>query len=62
MEKQSVEPSHLEQFLDDYLHCCLCGTELSYTHVTNFVTLEVAEEARCPSCQIRHKKDAHTLQ
>lgn len=51
-----------EQFLENYQSCCLCGTELYFTHVTNFVQFDVQEESWCPSCNIRQQKNAHTLQ
>lgn len=53
--------SHREQFLDDYHHCCLCGSELVFTHNTNFIALDVKEEAFCPSCNIRTKQNDHRL-
>lgn len=56
------EPTVKEQFLDDYHHCPLCGTELIYTHVTDFAYLKVNEEAHCEACNIRTKKDEHILQ
>ena len=54
--------SHREQFVLEYTTCCLCGTELEFTHVTNFSHQEVIEEAYCPSCNIRAKKESHGLQ
>ncbi len=51
-----------EQFLEDYQTCCLCGAELYFTHVTNFVQFGVQEESWCPSCNIRQQKQDHTLQ
>ncbi|MCC7405635.1 MAG: hypothetical protein IT288_14645 [Bdellovibrionales bacterium] len=51
-----------EAFLEDYHHCCLCGSELIFTHNTNFLTLEVKEEAFCSACNIRTKQDQHRLQ
>jgi transcription elongation factor Elf1 len=60
---QIEEPAtELEQFLEDYHNCPLCGSELMYTHVTNFAHLSVQEEAHCEPCNIRTKKDAHVLQ
>ncbi len=51
-----------EQFLNDYNHCCLCGDELIFTHVTNFIGQDVKEEAHCPSCKVKTKEHHHTLQ
>lgn len=56
------EMSPREQFVEDYNHCPLCGTELLYTHVTDFSYLKVNEEAHCEACNIRTKKDEHVLQ
>ena len=52
----------VEKFLQDYNECPLCGTELLYTHVTNFVNGLVKEEAHCESCKIRTKANEHGLQ
>ena len=54
--------AHQEQFLMDYNNCCLCGDELIFSHVTNFIRQEVKEEAHCPSCKIRTKEHNHSLQ
>jgi hypothetical protein len=51
-----------EQFLMDYLTCCLCGAELMFTHVTDFVESEVTEEATCQCCKIRQATKSHRLQ
>jgi len=49
------------QFLRDYHHCSLCGTELVFTHNTNFISLNVKEEAFCPACHICTKQENHCL-
>jgi len=51
-----------EQYLENYQCCCLCGTDLYFTHVTNFVEQDVQEESWCPSCNIRQQKQGHSLQ
>jgi hypothetical protein len=51
-----------EQYMEDHFQCCLCGQNLNFSHVTNFSTLEVAEEAHCMSCKIRAKKHQYVLQ
>ncbi len=56
------ESSPRERYLDDYHHCPLCGTQLDFTHVTNFVHNTVKEEAFCAPCNIRIKTDDHRLQ
>jgi transcription elongation factor Elf1 len=50
-----------EQFLEEYHHCPLCGTELIYAHVTNFIQEMVKEEAFCSACNIRTKANEHKL-
>jgi formate dehydrogenase maturation protein FdhE len=54
--------SFREQYLEEYTYCPLCGDELLYSHVTEFVQLSVNEEAHCESCKIRIKKNQHDLQ
>ncbi len=51
-----------EQFLLDYTTCCLCGSDLMFTHVTKFVTGEVKEQGACESCGIEHAPKSHPLQ
>ena len=55
-------PSKREQYLQDYNHCPLCGDELVFTHVANFIEGNVQEEAHCMSCNIRTKSAEHDLQ
>ena len=51
-----------EAYLEDHNTCCLCGTELYLTHVTNFVENQVTEEAFCEHCRIRTRKSDYNLQ
>lgn len=51
-----------QKLLKEYNHCCLCGEELLFTHITNFIKFEVLEEAYCSNCNIKNKKDFHKLQ
>jgi transcription elongation factor Elf1 len=55
-------PTKQEQYLQDYNHCPLCGTELLFTHVTNFIEGMVKEDAHCMTCNIRTKSAEHELQ
>lgn len=57
---EAIDPR--EQFLMEYNNCPLCGTELYYTHNTDFIYLDVKEEAHCPHCNIKTKTDSHRLQ
>ncbi len=51
-----------QAFMDDHTTCCLCGTDLYMTHVTNFVEHQVTEEAFCEHCRVRTRKSEHSLQ
>jgi hypothetical protein len=51
-----------EEALYDHLHCCLCGSELKFKHVTNHMQNFVTEEAVCPHCKIKTRESAHSLQ
>lgn len=51
-----------EQFVEDYNTCCMCGTDLVFTHVTNFVEQTTVEEAFCECCKVRTRKADHSLQ
>ncbi len=57
-----TSPTYKELFLDDQNHCPLCGDELIFTHVTQFLENTVSEEAHCESCKIRVKNNSHSLQ
>lgn len=56
------QPSLVEQFLMDYTTCCLCGTELMFTHVTHFVNNSVEEKTCCESCGVKHVAKTYALQ
>lgn len=51
-----------EQFLMEYTTCCLCGSELLFTHVTHFVNNEVEEQTACESCGVKHVSKHYGLQ
>ncbi|MCB0414782.1 MAG: hypothetical protein KDD50_10640 [Bdellovibrionales bacterium] len=56
------EFSKQAQFLEDYNHCVLCGTELEFTHIAHFIHQTVEETATCPSCDIQTRQKQHSLQ
>ncbi|MCB0350631.1 MAG: hypothetical protein KDD38_05570 [Bdellovibrionales bacterium] len=58
----NTTPTPIEQYLEDYNYCPLCGDELLYTHVTHFGHSLVKEEAHCESCKIKVKNNDHKLQ
>ncbi len=45
-----------------YTHCALCGSNLHFTHITDFSRNLTQETARCPECGIRARKLIHRLQ
>jgi len=60
IEWEAISPR--EMFLDEYSFCPLCGDELMYVHVTEFVSQSVCEQAFCNSCHVQVKKNSHALQ
>jgi len=48
--------------LEDLNHCCLCGSKLVFKHKIDYLSLNVREDADCPSCGIRLKTRNHRLQ
>lgn len=52
----------IEESVNEHFHCVLCGSELDIHHKTDFITQEVQEEAHCPSCNIRNRQSAYSLQ
>ena len=51
-----------QPIIDDQNSCCLCGTKLIFKHKIDYLTLDVREEADCPTCGIRMKTKNHRLQ
>ena len=51
-----------QDLVDKYMHCAICGSNLHFTHVTDFVKDLTYETARCPECGIRVRKVMHRLQ
>lgn len=45
-----------------YTHCCLCGANLHFTHITDFSTNLTQETARCPECGVKVRRLVHRLQ
>lgn len=52
----------LAESVSEHFHCVLCGGELNFKHKTDFVELTVAEEAHCPSCNVRNRHSDYVLQ
>jgi len=57
-EKESLE----KKTLYEEEKCLLCGEELIFTHVSDFLRNYVEEEASCPICGVKNKKTSHCLQ
>ena len=51
-----------QDYLERYSHCPLCGSNLHFTHVTDFVRNLTLETARCPECGVRARKAMYSLQ
>lgn len=45
-----------------YTHCALCGSNLHFTHVTDFSRNLTQETARCPECGVKARQAMHRLQ
>jgi predicted RNA-binding Zn-ribbon protein involved in translation (DUF1610 family) len=45
-----------------YTHCVSCGSNLHFTHVTDFSRNLTQETARCPECGIQALQAMHRLQ
>jgi hypothetical protein len=54
--------SPVQEFVQDQNHCCLCGSELSFSHKVDHLVLTVIEDARCGSCHISLRTKTHSLQ
>ncbi len=51
-----------ENLLDHYNHCNFCGSNLHFTHVTDFSRNITQETARCPECGVKARQLQHKLQ
>ncbi|OQW47419.1 MAG: hypothetical protein A4S09_15335 [Proteobacteria bacterium SG_bin7] len=51
-----------EDVIADFNQCCLCGTDLNFTHKVDYENRTIQEEAFCPACSIKTKNNNHILQ
>jgi transcription elongation factor Elf1 len=51
-----------EEAINDHLNCCLCGTELSFSHAIDHAQQAAVEEAKCGFCGVKHRATEHRLQ
>lgn len=49
-------------FIADQNQCCLCGSKLVFKHKIDYLSLQVREDADCPTCCVRLKTKSHGLQ
>lgn len=50
------------KLMEHYNHCQLCGSNLHFTHVTDFNRNITMETARCPECGVKARQVQHKLQ
>lgn len=60
LENDAISP--VQEFIQDQNHCCLCGSELKFTHSMDHLTLTVVEDAKCESCHVSLRTRTHSLQ
>jgi DNA-directed RNA polymerase subunit RPC12/RpoP len=67
--REETSPTGLSPFfgsarevVDRYTHCALCGSNLHFTHVTDFSRNLTQETARCPECGVKARQAMHRLQ
>ncbi|MCM2281541.1 MAG: hypothetical protein NDI61_06815 [Bdellovibrionaceae bacterium] len=53
--------SQTDSRVEDFIKCCLCGSDLVFQHQVNYSSLAVREDAHCPACQIRLRSRDHIL-
>ncbi len=49
------------QVVERYCHCQICGANLSFSHLTDFVRNTTQENARCPECGVQSHRVLHRL-
>lgn len=52
----------VKQVLDRYLHCAICGSNLHFTHLTDFTRNITEENSKCPECGVKAQRSLHKLQ
>jgi hypothetical protein len=50
-----------DEFIQEELFCCLCGSELEFKHSLDFAKNTIQEDSHCPQCHIDLKQKEHTL-
>lgn len=66
MDFSNSEPLNWKELftnpIEEHTTCCLCGTELKFTHQVDYLNLEVTEDSFCPGCQVQMKRRNYILQ
>ena len=50
------------EVMNRYLHCAICGSNLHFSHVTDFSRNMTQESSRCPECGYKAQGSIHKLQ
>jgi hypothetical protein len=51
-----------EDIIETMESCYLCGSKLQFSHRTDYLALQVHEEAKCSQCGIKSKVSSFILQ
>ena len=51
----------LDEFIQQEFHCCLCGGDLEFNHVYDFLNQKVSEQSSCSKCKIEISNKEHSL-
>lgn len=51
-----------EDIIENLESCVLCGSKLRFKHQTDYLNLQVHEEATCPDCGVKNKVNQFILQ
>ena len=50
------------EVVEQYCHCVLCGSNLHFSHMTDFSRNLTQETAKCPECGVKVRNVLHRLQ
>lgn len=50
-----------EEFIEMENNCPLCGSELKLNHISDYLALQITEEAHCPRCKIKTRAKDSTI-
>jgi hypothetical protein len=60
--KRAEPLDHRQNMLEYFNNCSICGSDLEFSHVTQFVHGQVKEEGSCGCCGLIIKNETHALQ